>query len=357
VPVSLRDLREVHGSDQLFTALLEPTTKPAHARLWAKVGAWLATDDIRSVKVASNNAVASCASAYTASSFEVTAAVKLGTCTVLFNPSQFHRFLGAVSAAEKQQKLPTFDPPRMPDDDDDDDDTDLESQKKNSTSLPPWLPRAQPERDAIQRQREYTLLALERAAKRVMHNRTAEFARVWLCTYQQQVGTVLADGVASIAMRPNGWYGRGMYFSTSAIHALNMFRAHQHLQQKQVASTIATSATPSTGTAANCPTSPACCLVMCYALLTRAYPVVAVDAPPAPTPPTAFRFYGADAYSSQFGAHYSLVVPVPVTSDTTTTSTPEYRPALHARDAVYDELVVFNDAHILPQLIINLVDP
>ncbi|CAF3930201.1 unnamed protein product [Rotaria sp. Silwood1] len=114
----------------------------------------------------------------------------------------------------------------------------------------------------------------------------------------------------------DGWYGKAMYFTSSAKYATRYSGKHG-------------------------------CLVMCYVLLLNPFPVVTADAG-SHIPPERFRFYGKGNYKN-YQCHYIPVSPVGGKD------TMDYRPppSGDVDDAAYDELAIFQEAHVLPQIVIH----
>jgi hypothetical protein len=94
-------------------------------------------------------------------------------------------------------------------------------------------------------------------------------------------------------------------------------------------------------------TNPTGCLIMCYVVLLNPFPVITNDAPPGVSSKN-FRFYGTGNYSN-YQCHY---VPVaPVSEDTSWNFRP---PPNGIKDARFDEFAIFQQADILPQVIVHL---
>ncbi|CAF1533904.1 unnamed protein product, partial [Adineta steineri] len=88
--------------------------------------------------------------------------------------------------------------------------------------------------------------------------------------------------------------------------------------------------------------------IMCYVLVLNPFPVIYDDAPE-DVKPEKFRFYGRGNHRT-FQCHY-----IPVSGKE---STMDFRPPLEGVDhAGYDELVVFESANILPQIVVHLKTP
>ncbi|CAF1443594.1 unnamed protein product [Didymodactylos carnosus] len=90
------------------------------------------------------------------------------------------------------------------------------------------------------------------------------------------------------------------------------------------------------------------CLITCYIALLNPFPVVSPDAPPSLSP-TQFRFYGKGNYKN-YQCHYVPVSPVRGIG----VDTWDYRPPTTGTDdAIYDELAVFQETSILPQVVVR----
>ncbi|CAF3415180.1 unnamed protein product [Rotaria sp. Silwood1] len=166
-------------------------------------------------------------------------------------------------------------------------------------------------------ERKIVLKRLERLYKQVDHNRIANIVRVWHGCDKKVLPKLLADGFASLEVLDDGWFGKGMYFSSSA----------------QYASRYCQGENP--------------CLLMCYVLVLNPFPVISCDARHDKKPED-FRFYGRGNHNN-YQCHY-----IPVSPVTDKEFTTDYRPPKRIDDARYDELVVFESANILPQIVVHL---
>ncbi|CAF4146263.1 unnamed protein product [Rotaria sp. Silwood2] len=166
-------------------------------------------------------------------------------------------------------------------------------------------------------EREKVLKRLQNLYNQVDHKRKAKIVRVWHGCDKEVLPKLLADGFSSLAVRNNGWFGKGMYFSSSA----------------QYASRYCPEENP--------------CLLMCYVLVLNPFPVISSDAPKY-VKPIQFRFYGRGNHST-YQCHF-----IPVSPVTDKTSKMNFRPPERIDDARYDELVVFESANILPQVVVHL---
>ncbi|CAF1097902.1 unnamed protein product [Adineta steineri] len=168
-------------------------------------------------------------------------------------------------------------------------------------------------------ERQKVLERLNGLCKQVTHNRKVNIVRVWHGCNKKLLPQLLGEGFASLGQLDDGWFGKGMYFSSSAEYASRY-----------------------------CPQDKNACLLMCYVLVLNPFPVIYDDAPE-DVQPDKFRFYGRGNHRT-FQCHY-----IPVSGKK---STIDFRPPLEGTDhAIYDELVVFESANILPQLVVHLKTP
>ncbi|CAF2528187.1 unnamed protein product [Rotaria sp. Silwood2] len=202
----------------------------------------------------------------------------------IFNSGIYRNFLGQIEIVESRQKKPEF--------------------------------QATLDKENVCKQRKQVLQRLETLCHQVSHNRRLRIARMWHGCRRSVLPHLLSDGFAALSMLDDGWYGKAIYFTSSAKYATRYFREDNG------------------------------CLVMCYVLLLNPFPVVSDDAPP-DVPPEKFRFYGRGNYKN-YQCHYIPVSPVGGKN------TMDYRPPPTGDidDAEYDELAVFQEAHILPQIVI-----
>lgn len=165
-------------------------------------------------------------------------------------------------------------------------------------------------------EREKVLDRLHLLSQKVQHNRSASVVRVWHGCSRASVSKILSNGFAALSKLDDGWFGKAMYFTSSAEYAAKY--------------------TNSDG-----------CLIMCYVLLLNPFPVITDDAPPSEHTSN-FKFYGK-ANHSNYQCHYIPVVPVD--KDTSWNFRP---PPNGVQDAIYDELAVFQQDDILPQVVVHL---
>lgn len=165
-------------------------------------------------------------------------------------------------------------------------------------------------------ERQKVLNRLQTLIQKVNHNRTAPIVRVWHGCKRNTIPALVSDGFAAISKLDNGWYGKAMYFTSSAEYAAKY--------------------TDLTG-----------CLVMCYIVLLNPFPVISDDAP-STVPSKTFRFYGKGNYAN-YQCHYVPVAPVNQNARW------NFRPPAHAvESAPFDEFAIFQQSDILPQAIVYL---
>jgi len=145
----------------------------------------------------------------------------------------------------------------------------------------------------------------------VQHNRSAKIIRAWHGTTLDVARSILNVGFASLAILDGGWFGNGIYFSTYPEYAF------RYCMNK------------------NDP-----CLVMCYLLLVNPYPIIYDDAKSA----NHLVFWNKGNYKN-YGCNY---VPVVQYDDV------DFRPPKEGMQANYDEVVIFQENHILAHAVIAL---
>lgn len=165
-------------------------------------------------------------------------------------------------------------------------------------------------------ERTKVLNRLQTLIQQVNHNRKASIVRVWHGCKPTVVSQLVSDGFAALGKLDNGWYGKAMYFTSSAEYATKY-------------------------------TDPTGCLIMCYVVLLNPFPVITDDAPQN-APSKTFRFYGKGNYAN-YQCHYIPVAPVSETARW------NFRPPPRGvEDAPFDELAIFQQSDILPQVIVHL---
>ncbi|CAF1650480.1 unnamed protein product [Adineta ricciae] len=202
----------------------------------------------------------------------------------VFNAGRYRMFLGHIETVENRQTQAQFQP---------------KLHEENSFT-----------------ERQRVLDRLDSLCQQVSHNRQARIVRMWHGCRKNALPNLLSDGFATLGTLDDGWYGKGMYFTSSAKYA-----------------------------ARYCPESGGC-LIMCYIALLNPFPVVSADAP-LNVSPTKFRFYGHGNFKN-YQCHYIPVSPIG------SESAMDYRPPpTGTDDAIYDELVVFQEPSILPQVVVH----
>jgi len=211
---------------------------------------------------------------------------KIDFIEYVFNAGRYRMFLGQLEAIENRQKDPAFQP------------------KLNEES------------NFSERCR--VLARLDALCEQVSHNRNVRIVRMWHGCRRNALSSLLSHGFATLGTLDDGWYGKAMYFTSSAKYATRY-----------------------------CDVDGDGCLIMCYIILLNPFPVISADAP-LNVSPTKFRFYGRGNHKN-YQCHYIPVSPV------STASTMDYRPpSTGIDDAIYDELAVFQETCILPQFVVHL---
>ncbi|CAF2955365.1 unnamed protein product [Rotaria sp. Silwood2] len=210
---------------------------------------------------------------------------KIDKIEYVFNSNRYRIFLGQIEIVENRQQQQAF--------------------QSNLNS------------ENSQVQRKLALKRLEMICQQVAHNRNLPIARMWHGCRRNDLKHILSDGFAALSTLDDGYFGKGIYFSSSAKYVTRY-----------------------------CGESGGC-LIMCYVLISNPFPVVASDAPPS-EPPERFRLYGRGNYKN-YQCHYIPISPADNGDPW------DFRPPSSGitDDALYDELVVFQEAYILPQIIIH----
>ncbi|CAF0987108.1 unnamed protein product [Didymodactylos carnosus] len=204
---------------------------------------------------------------------------------MVFNPARYRMFLGHLQLVET---------------------------RLNQLAFQPLL-----SMEDSQQERRKVLEQLNKLCSEVTHNRQVKMCRVWHGCSRQTLQYLLSDGFATLGALDEGWYGKAMYFTSSAKYATRYSGRHG-------------------------------CLLLCYVLILNPFPVVASDAPHY-VAPSEFRFYGRGNYKN-YQCHYIPVSPLGHELML------DYRPPRTGGcdDALYDELAVFQEAAILPQFVVHL---
>ncbi|CAF1108879.1 unnamed protein product [Rotaria sordida] len=179
---------------------------------------------------------------------------------------------------------------------------------------PEFKPNLNAETNPVERRK--VLDYLQMLAQEVHHNRRVPIVRAWHGCRRANLPKLLSDGFAALSKLDKGWYGTAMYLTSSAEYAAKY-------------------------------TDYGGCLIMCYVVLLNPFPVITDDAP-LNVSSSNFRFYGRGNYSN-YQCHYIPVAPV--NKDTHWNFRP---PPNGVEDATYDELAVFQQADILPQVVVHL---
>ena len=203
---------------------------------------------------------------------------------LVHNPESYRIFLHQLNRTERKQTQETFQP------------------HLDSESNP--------------MERKKVLEYLHTKLQQVNHNRTAHVVRVWHGCKREIISPLISDGFAALGQLDNGWFGKAIYFTSSAEYAVRY--------------------TNSTG-----------CLIMCYVVLLNPFPVISDDAPINASSKD-FRFYGSGNYSN-YQCHYIPVAPA------YPGAIKNFRPPPNGtEDACFDEFAIFQQSDILPQVIVHL---
>jgi len=209
---------------------------------------------------------------------------KIEKIEYVFNAARYRMFLGQLETVQNRQIQPAFQP------------------KLNEENN--------------HEERERVLERLDALCQQVSHTRRARIVRMWHGCRPNILSNLLSDGFATLGTLDDGWYGKAMYFTSSAKYATRYSGENGG------------------------------CLIMCYIILLNPFPIISADAP-LNVSPTKFRFYGRGNYKN-YQCHY-----IPV-SPTGGSDTWDYRPpSTGTDDAIYDELAMFQEAAILPQIVIH----
>ncbi|CAF0899181.1 unnamed protein product [Didymodactylos carnosus] len=208
---------------------------------------------------------------------------KIDQIEVISNSARYRMFTGQMEVVENRQDQPAFQP------------------RLSEESSP--------------KERLNVLERLDSLCNQVAHNRKARIVRMWHGCKREILSNLLSDGFATLGTLDAGWYGKAMYFTSSAKYAARY--------------------------------SGECgCLILCYVLILNPFPVVASDAP-LNVAPEEFRFYGKGNYRN-YQCHYIPVSPVG------NQRLMNYRPPPAGIDhAMFDELAIFQEANILPQIVVH----
>ncbi|CAF1379724.1 unnamed protein product, partial [Didymodactylos carnosus] len=204
---------------------------------------------------------------------------------IVSNAARYRLFLAQMESVEKRQDKPAF------------------QAHLSSESNP--------------EERQRVLDRLSTLCQQVSHNRRARIVRMWHGCRTSTLEDLLRDGFTALGRLDDGWYGKAMYFTSSAKYATHYIEGTDG------------------------------CLILCYVIILNPFPVIADDALPNVSP-NKFRFYGRGNHK-RYQCHYALVSP------TDGENTADCRPPPSGiNDAVYDELAVFQEVNILPQIVVHL---
>lgn len=203
----------------------------------------------------------------------------------LISPNDhFRAFLKRISAADLQDKQREF-----------------ISQLENKESL---------------RERHAVLDRLRTLTKQVKHRQSVSIARLWYRCDAHRLKNVMFNGFSQQDMQANGWFGQGIYLSSSAKDAPYYKK-------------------------------PLGCIIMCYAIILNPYPIISDDASISEGN-LKLRFYSSKNYLN-YHCHYIPVLPTKVDRGSS-----DLPPKTGTQDALYDQVVMFSPDDILPQCVIYL---
>jgi len=160
-------------------------------------------------------------------------------------------------------------------------------------------------------ERRSILYSLECHPCLALHNRNVKIMRAWHGTSVAVAHRVMNEGFANLATMDAGWFGKGIYFTTHPKYALKY-----------------------------CENMADPCLVLCYIILFNPYPVVWEDAKS-----QSDMLLAGKANHQNFGCHYVPVVEY---------GHQDFRPPGPGRTAKFDEIVIFQESHILPYAMITI---
>lgn len=153
-------------------------------------------------------------------------------------------------------------------------------------------------------------------AKTVQHEQEPYLARLWYGCSRSKLKEPMAGREIILKKKANGWFGNGIYLSSTAKDA-------------------------SVSTGSNE------CLILCYAILLNPFPIITDDARPN-TPPEKFRFYNCEKHAN-YRCHY---VPVGLAHSE---SPLDIRPPPEGvAKAIFDQVVIFDQNDILPVAVVHL---
>jgi len=154
---------------------------------------------------------------------------------------------------------------------------------------------------------------LEKHVSRVDHNRGVSIVRAWHGTSLESAHKILKNGFANLATLDDGWFGKGIYFTTHPEYGFHY-----------------------------CKNKSQPCLILCYVIMFNPYPVIWDDAKS--TDPNEMMLLGKANYRN-FGCHYVPVIKY---------DNFDFRPPQPGKKAEFDELVIFQESHILPYALVSV---
>jgi len=154
------------------------------------------------------------------------------------------------------------------------------------------------------------LKEIEKISKQVNHNRDVKIIKCWHGTTIQKANKILDFGFANLATLDEGWFGKGIYFSSFPEYSLSY-----------------------------CKDKSDPCLILCYVILSNPYPIIYDDAP---TKTTLFHL-GKGNYRT-YGSHYVPIVHY---------GGVDFRPPRIGENHKFDEVVIFQESHILPKFLVH----
>jgi len=162
-------------------------------------------------------------------------------------------------------------------------------------------------------QRKEIKSELEKHASKTNHNRGVSIVRAWHGTSLESAHKILRSGFANLATLDDGWFGKGIYFTTHPEYGFHY-----------------------------CKNKSQPCLILCYVIMFNPYPVIWDDAKS--TDPNDMMLLGKANYRN-FGCHYVPVIKY---------DNVDFRPPQPGKKAEFDELVIFQESHILPYALVSV---
>lgn len=250
------DLRESTYPDAM-SCILKPSEDKTHAMIYEQMIQWLGP---------------------------LPSSVAIDKIELVHNPESYRIFLHQLNRTERKQSQPAFQP------------------HLDSESNP------------IERRK--VLDRLQTLIGQVQHNRDVSVVRVWHGCKREIAPELISNGFAALGQLDHGWFGKAIYFTSSAEYAMKY--------------------TNSSG-----------CLIMCYVIVLNPFPVISDDAPLI-IPSRDFRFYGRGNYLN-YQCHYIPVAPA--FEGTLKNFRP---PANGVEHASFDEFAIFQQSDILTHAVVYL---